>query len=60
MNKYTFDALMILLMAGILSLVVYFNFSELYLNFSMIPLIAFYFIGQYSQRKFGNFDKVSS
>lgn len=53
MKKYLFDALMILVMAGFLSIMVYFNLNEFYLKFSIIPLVIFYFIGQYTQRKFG-------
>lgn len=47
-----FDALMIIVMAGLLSILAYFSLSELYFKFSMIPLLVFYFAGQFVQRKF--------
>lgn len=52
MKKYFVDALMIIVMAGLLSIIAYFNLSELYFKFSMIPLLVFYFTGQFVQRKF--------
>ena len=57
MKKWYFDALMIVLMGGFLTIVVHFNFQDIYMTFAMIPLLIFYFLGQYSQKKFGGSGK---
>ena len=58
--KLLFDACMILMMAGLLSIVIYFGIQNLYISFSLIPLATFYFLGQYSQKKFGSFNKKTA
>ena len=60
MKKWFFDAFMFITMAGFLTAVVYYNFQDFYITFSMIPLIVFYYLGQYSQRKFGSSGKETS
>jgi len=39
-------------MIGFISIFIYFDLSDFYLKFSLIPLAVFYFLGQYVQRKF--------
>jgi len=53
MKKYLFDIAMILLMAGLLVLLNELGLLEEYAKFGVIPLLVFYFLGKYSQRKFG-------
>ena len=57
MSKYYYDAFMILLALGLSLKVIYWDVEEFYLDFSMIPLLGFYFIGQYSQRIFSRSDQ---
>ncbi len=52
-KKLIFDGAMIVLMAAILLLVNYFDFSKLYVAFGLIPLVIFYYLGAYSATKFG-------
>jgi len=49
MGKYICDACIILLAAGLSLIAIYWDLEELYLDFSMIPLLGFYFMDQYSQ-----------
>ena len=53
MNKTGFDILIIVVMVSMLSIIIYFNLTDLYMKFSLIPLLTMYFIGQYAERKFG-------
>ncbi len=52
MKKYLFDVVMIVLMAGFLIVLREFNLLEKYVKFGMIPLMVFYFLGKYSERRF--------
>ena len=54
MKKVHFDILMIVLMAALLLGLNYFELLEKYVHFALIPMLAFYWLGQYSERKFGN------
>jgi len=57
MTKRIFDIIMIFVMAAFLSIVVLTNTTHYYVEFSMIPLMTCYFLGQYSQKRFGNTGK---
>jgi di/tricarboxylate transporter len=52
MKKRTFDILVIIFIAIVLSLLYEFNLLDGMANYALIPILAFYFLGQYSQRKF--------
>lgn len=52
MKKYLYDAIIILVMVGLLSIVTYFDLSDFYVKYSLIPLLISYFLGQYVQKKF--------
>ena len=52
MKKRTFDIIMILLVAIVLVTLNQFDFLEESEKFMLIPILAFYFIGQFSERKF--------
>lgn len=60
MEKKYFDGLIIITMAVVLAAIVYFDLEELYLKLSMIPLMIFYFTGQYTERKFGVYSEKNS
>ena len=60
MKKWYFDALMILVMGVFFTIVVYYNFQESYMTFALVPSLIFYYLGQYSQRKFGSSNKETA
>lgn len=51
MKKGTFDIIMILLIAILLVTLNQFHVLEKSAKFMFIPILAFYFLGQYSERK---------
>ncbi len=56
-QKLIFDGVMIILMAAMLLVINYFDLSKLYVGFGLIPLVIFYYLGAYSERKFGSENK---
>jgi hypothetical protein len=52
MKKRTFDMLVIIFIAVALSLLYKFNLLDGLARYALIPILAFYFLGQYSERKF--------
>jgi len=52
MKKRNFDIIVILVIAFFLIILNLFGILEKSAKFMFIPLLAFYFIGQYSERKF--------
>ena len=52
MKKRTFDIIVILLIAIILIILSQFDLLEKSSKFMLIPILAFYYIGQYSERRF--------
>jgi len=52
MKKRTFDIIVILLIAIILTILHQFDLLEKSAKFMLIPILAFYFLGQYAERKF--------
>lgn len=52
MNKRTFDVLVIVVIAAMLVLLAQFRLLEQSAKFMLVPILAFYFLGQYVQRKF--------
>lgn len=52
MTKRKFDIIVILLIALLLTILSYLNFVDESVKYMFIPLLAIYFIGQYSQRRF--------
>lgn len=52
MNEKGIDALVIIAAGLLMMAIVWFGYGQLYLKFSVIPPIVFYFIGKYVQRKF--------
>ena len=52
MKKRTFDIIIILLIAITLIILNRFDLLEKSAKFMLIPILAFYYIGQYSERKF--------
>jgi len=53
MKKVTFDIIIIIFMAVLLTAVYYFNQSEMFVKFGIIPLLTFYYLGSYAAKKFG-------
>ncbi len=53
MRKSLFDILIILSMAGLLTLLNQFDLLKPSAKFAMIPLLAYYFLGRYVERNFG-------
>ena len=51
MKKRTFDIIIIFLIAIFLIALAQFDLLEKTAKFMFIPILAFYFIGQYSERK---------
>ena len=51
-KKRLFDTAMILLMALLLSVANTYNVLSEYAHFGVVPLAAFYLLGQYSEKKF--------
>lgn len=54
MKKRTFDIIVILIIAILLVTLNQFNLLEKSAKFMVIPIIVFYFLGQYAERKFKN------
>jgi len=52
MKKRTFDIIIIILIAIFLITLYQFDALEKSAKFMFIPILAFYYIGQYSERKF--------
>jgi len=52
MKKRTFDIIMILLIAILLVTLNQFDLLEKSAKFMLIPILAFYFLGQFAERKF--------
>lgn len=52
MKKGIFDIIVILLITTFLITLSLFDLLEKSAKFMLIPILAFYFIGQYSERKF--------
>ncbi|WP_180335656.1 hypothetical protein [Labilibaculum filiforme] len=52
MKKRTFDIIMILLIAILLVTLNQFDLLEKSAKFMLIPILSFYFIGQFAERKF--------
>lgn len=52
MKKRTFDIIIILALSIILIILNQFGLLEKSAKFMVIPILAFYFIGQYAERKF--------
>ena len=52
MKKRTFDMIVILLIALFLITLTLFDVLEESAKFMLIPILIFYYIGQYSERKF--------
>ena len=52
MKKRTFDIIFIVLAALGLTLIIEFDLVEGYFGYALIPLMAAYQIGQYSERRF--------
>jgi len=57
MKKWTFDIIVILLIAIFLISLNQFYVLEKSAKFMFIPILAFYFIGQVTERKFKNDEK---
>ncbi|WP_171032960.1 hypothetical protein [Fodinibius saliphilus] len=53
MNRELFDYSIIIFMGLMLSIIIYLDWGDFYTTFSLIPLVAFYYLGQYTERKFG-------
>ncbi|HLR76036.1 MAG TPA: hypothetical protein VK106_00150 [Balneolaceae bacterium] len=54
MNKEKlFDSLIIIASAVLMMIIIWFEVEAYYIQFSVIPLISFYFVGKYAQKKFG-------
>ena len=51
-NKRLFDLLFIIVSAAILIVLAEYKLLEKYTEFSLIPILAAYFLGQFSERKF--------
>ncbi len=54
MNKQMFNTLIIIAVALFLIALGFFDVLEASAKFMLIPMLALYFIGQYSERKFPN------
>lgn len=52
MRKVSFNIIVIVLIAIIMIVLNEFNLAEQFSKFMLLPIIAFYFIGQYAERKF--------
>ena len=52
MKKRFFDILMILILGLLLIIFDHFNLLEKSAKFMLIPILAFYYLGQYSERKY--------
>lgn len=54
MKKMTFDFLFIVISAGILTVLEIFGFLDRLKFFALIPILIAYYLGQFSQKKFGS------
>lgn len=52
MRKKVFDIAMIIIIAAVSITLIYIDFFEKYSGFIMIPFLIFYYVGQYSGRKY--------
>ena len=52
MKKRTFDIIVILIIAILLIILNQLDLLEKLAKFMLVPILAFYFIGQYAERKF--------
>ena len=52
MKKVTFDVIVIIFMAVLLTAVYYYNQSETFVKFGIIPLLFFYYLGSYAGKRF--------
>jgi len=52
MKRKYFNIIVIITIAVFLSVLYYFGLLEKSAKFMLIPMLAFYYIGQYSERKF--------
>ncbi len=52
MNKRSFDIIVIFLIAAFLMTLNQFDLLEKSAKFMLIPILTFYFIGQFAERKF--------
>ncbi len=52
MKKETFNLLVIVMIAILLLILNQFELLEKYSKFALIPILAFYYLGQYAERKF--------
>lgn len=52
MKKIAFDFLVILVLALMLTTLYWFGLLEKSAKFMLIPILAFYYLGQYAHRKF--------
>ncbi len=52
MKKRVFDIIVILLIAIVLIILNQFDLLEKSARFLLIPILAFYYLGQYSERRF--------
>ena len=53
MNKTTFNIIVIIIIAIGLTILDRFELIDGLLKFALIPILAFYFLGQYAERKYG-------
>jgi positive regulator of sigma E activity len=51
MKKLYFDGLVILVIAVFLGMLSYFDLLEKSAKFMFIPILAFYYVGQYAEKK---------
>ena len=52
MNKKNFDRIVIILIAVVLVALAYFGLLDKSAKFMLVPMLAVYYIGQYSERSF--------
>lgn len=60
MKKGTFDLIFIAVATVVLLLIHFYVSSDKYMAFSLIPILAAYYLGQLSERKFGANVKAKS
>ncbi len=52
MKKRIFDGIILVLAVILLMGVLHFDLAETFVKFGIIPLLVFYYLGSYSQRKY--------
>ncbi len=52
MKKVTFDIIVIIFIAILLTVIYYYNLSETFVKFGIIPLLFLYYLGSYAEKKF--------